>query len=78
MNSMKGQKYMTLEGELPRLEGVQYATKEEQRAITNSSRNNEVKKPKRKLCSVVDVSSGECKVQGCKEQYCIGPGMLGS
>ena len=63
---------------LTKSEGVQYATGEEQRAITNSSRKNEAKKPKRKLCSVVDVSGGECKVQCCKEQYCIGPGMLGS
>ena len=26
---------------------------------------------------VVDVSGDESKVQCCKEQYCIGPGMLG-
>ena len=63
---------------LAKSEGVQYATGEEERAITNSSRNNDVKKPKRKLCSVVDVSGGECQVQCCKEQYCRGPGMLGS
>ena len=48
MNSMKRQKYMTLEDELPRLEGVQYTTEEEQRAITNSSRKNEVAGPKQK------------------------------
>ena len=41
MNSMKRQKDMTLKDELPSLEGVQYATGEEQRAITNSSRKNE-------------------------------------
>ena len=63
---------------LTKSEGVHYATGEEQRAITNNSRKNEVEKPKRKLCSVVDVSGGECKVQCCKEQYCTGPGMLGS
>ena len=38
MNSMKRQKDMTPEDEPPpRLEGVQYATEEEERAITNSS-----------------------------------------
>ena len=41
MNSMKMQKDMTPEDEPPRSEGVQYATGEEQRAITNSSRKNE-------------------------------------
>ena len=57
-------------------EGVQYATGEWQRAITNSSRKNEVAGPKQKRCSVVDVSAGESKVQcfycAFKEQYCIG------
>ena len=48
MNSMKRQKDMTLEDELPRSEGVQYATGEEQRAITNSFRKNEVAEPKQK------------------------------
>ena len=37
MNSMKRQKDMTPEDEPPRLEGVQYATKEEWRANTSSS-----------------------------------------
>ena len=46
MNSMKRQNDMTLNDELPRLEGVQYATGEEQRAITNSSRKNEATGPK--------------------------------
>ena len=43
----------------PRLEGVQCATGEQQRAITNSSRSNEVAGPKQKLLSVVDVSGTE-------------------
>ena len=47
-NSMKRQKDMTLKDGLPRLEGVQYATGEEQRAITNSSRKNEAAGPKQK------------------------------
>ena len=55
-----------------RSEGVQYATGEEQRAITNNSRKNEVAGPKQKWHSVVDVSGGESKVWCLKEQYCIG------
>ena len=62
MNSLKRQKDMTLEDELPRLEGIQYATGEEQRAIMNSSRKNEVAGSKQKQCSVVDMSGGESKV----------------
>ena len=42
MSSMKRQKDMTLENVSPRLEGVKYATGEEWREITNSSRKNEV------------------------------------
>ena len=41
MDSMKRQKDMTTEDEPHRLEGIQYVTGEEQRAITNSSRKNE-------------------------------------
>ena len=69
---MKMQKDMTLEDKTSRMEGVQYATGEEQRAITNSSRKNEVTGPKQKQHSAVDVSDGESKVLCCKEQYCIG------
>ena len=39
---------MTLEDEPLRSEGVQYATEEEQRAIANGSRKNEVAGPKRR------------------------------
>ena len=46
MNSMKRQKDMTPENEPPRLEGVQYTSEEEWRAITNSSRKNEATGPK--------------------------------
>ena len=60
------------EDEPPRLEGVQYATRDEWWAITNSSRKNELARQKPKWCSVVDVSGGESKVWCCKEQYCIG------
>ena len=51
---------MTPEDEPPKLEGVQYAG-EEQRAITNSSRKNQVTGPKRKRRSAVEVSGGESK-----------------
>ena len=72
MNSTKRQKGMSPEDEPSKLEGVQYATGEEQRAITNSSRKDEAAGPKRKWCSVVVVSGGESKVQCCKEWYCRG------
>ena len=48
MNSMKRQKDTTPEDKLPKSEDVQYATREEQRAVTNSSRNNEAAGPKQK------------------------------
>ena len=54
------------------MEGVQYATWEEQRATTMSSRKKEEAGPKKKQRTVVDVSGGEGKVQCGKEQYCIG------
>ena len=63
---------MTPEYEPSRSEGVQYATVEEWRTITNSSRKNEAARLKWKRHSVVDVSGGKSKVQYCKEQYCIG------
>ena len=69
---MRRQKYMKLEDEPSRLEGVQYATGEEWKASTNSSRKNEVAEQKEKWSSVVDVSGGGSKVQCCTEQYRIG------
>ena len=56
----------------PRAEGVQYATGEQLRAITDSFRQNEVTGSKQKWCSVVDVSGGERKAQCFKEQYYMG------
>ena len=47
MDSMKTQKDMTMGDKAPGSEGVQYATGEEWRAITNSSRKNEVTRPER-------------------------------
>ena len=52
---------MTSEDEPPRSEGVQYAPGEEWRAVTNSSRKNEVAGPKQKQCSIVYVSGSESK-----------------
>ena len=46
MNSMKRQKYITLEDDPARSEGVQYATGEKRKAMTNSSRKNEETGPK--------------------------------
>ena len=62
---------MTLDDEPLRSEGVQYATGEKWRAITNSSRKNEAVGPKQKLCSDVDVSGGESQVWCGKEHYFI-------
>ena len=45
-NGMKRQRDMIPEEEAPRSEGIQNATGEEQRAITNSSRSNEMAAPK--------------------------------
>ena len=56
---MKRQKDMTLEDKTSWLEYAQYATEEEWRMITNSSRKNEVSGTKQKWCSVVDVCGGE-------------------
>ena len=53
---------MTLEDEPHRSKGVQYATREEQRAITNSSRKNEEAEPKQKQHPVVDVTGDGSKV----------------
>ena len=57
MNSMKRQNDMTLKDELQ---------------WRNNSRKNEETELKRKQCPVVDVTGDGSKVQGCKEQYCLG------
>ena len=59
MNSMKMQKDMTLNAELPKSVGTQYATGEEWR---NNSRNKQEIEPKRKQCPVVDVTGDGSKV----------------
>ena len=57
---------MTLEDEIPRLEGVQYAPGEEQRDITMSSKVNEAAGPKKKwrllwICLMVKIKSNAIK-----------------
>ena len=69
MSSLKRQKDMTLNDELPGLVGAQYHTGEEWR---NYSRKNEEMEPRWKQQPVVGVTGDESKVQCCKEQYCIG------
>ena len=59
MNSMKRQNDRTLKDELPRYLGAQYTTGEEWR---NNYRKNEEMEPKRKQCTVVDVTGDGSKV----------------
>ena len=54
---MKRQKDVIADDKAPREKDVQYATGEEQRAITNSSRSNEMAAPKWKRHSVSDVEN---------------------
>ena len=68
-NSMKRQKDKTLEDELPRLVGAQYATGDQWR---RNSRKNEGLEPKQKHHPVVDVTGDRSKAHCYKEQYCIG------
>ena len=68
INSMKRQKDRTLEDELPRSVGAQYATGDPWR---NNSSKNEETEPKQKQYPVVDVTDDRSKVQSFKEQYCI-------
>ena len=59
MNSMKGQKDRTLEDELLRSVGAQYATGDQWR---NNSRKNEETEPKQKQHPVADVTGERSKV----------------
>ena len=59
----------TLEDELPRSVGAQYATGDQWR---NNSRKNGETEQKQKQYPAVDVTGDRSKVQCCKEQYCIG------
>ena len=55
--------------ELPRSVGTQHTTGDQWRT---NSRKNEGMEPKQKQYPAVDVTGDRSKVQGCKEQYCIG------
>ena len=57
---MKRQKDRTLEDELPRSVGVQYATGDQWR---NNSRKNEETEPKQKQHQVVDLTGDGSKVR---------------
>ena len=70
MNCLKRQKDVTLKDESPTLEGVQFATGKDWKT---STRNNEATGPKRKQCSVVDVSGDESKIQCCIGTWNIRP-----
>ena len=69
MSRMRRQKDRTLNEELPRSVGNQYATGEEWR---NNSRKNERMEPKQKQRLVVDVTGDGIEVRCYKEQYCVG------
>ena len=66
---MKRQKDRTLKDELPRLEGIQYATGDQWR---NNSKKNEKTESKQKQHPAVDVTGDGSKVRCYKEQCCIG------
>ena len=65
MKSRKRQRDRTLEDELPRSVGAQYATGDQWR---NNCGKNEETEPKQKQHAVGDGSKARC----CKERYCIG------
>ena len=65
MNSMKRQKDMTMNDELPRSVGAQYATGEEWR---NNSRKNEDTGPKRRQHPGADVPGMEVKFDAVKNK----------
>ena len=65
--TVQKEKDMILKVEIPSWLGVQYAPGEERSSFIR----NEEAEPNQKQRPVVDVSDGESKVQGCKEQYCI-------
>jgi len=67
INSMKRQKYMTLQDETLGwyVSNILLGTGD------YNSRKNEGAEPKQKQCTVVDVFGGKSKVRCCKEQYCL-------
>ena len=74
MNSMRKQKDMTLENELHRSVGAQYAPREEWRNIFRKNREAE---PKQKQHPVVAVSGDGSKIDAVKNSIAQEPGILG-
>ena len=70
MNSMKRQKDRTLEDELPRSVGAQYATKDEWRNNSEKMKGQSQSNNNTQLC--VDVTGDRSKFQCYKDLYCIG------
>ena len=75
---MKRQKDMTPEDEPPKLEGIQYDTGEEWRAVTNSSSKNAAARPKREWCSLWMCLVVKVKFDAVKNNITLEPGMLGT
>ena len=65
---MKRQKDKTLNDELPRSVGAQYAMGDQWR---KNSRKNEEMESKQRQHPVVNVTGDGSKIRCCKEQYCI-------
>ena len=74
LDTMKGKNDRTLKDELPCQLGAQFAAGDQWR---NNFKKNKEMEPKQKQYPVVDVTGDRSKVRCCKEQYCVGPGMLG-
>ena len=66
---MKRQKDRTLNDELPRSVGAQYAFRCQ---WSSNSRKNEGMEPKQKQYPAVDVTGDRSNIRCYKEQYCIG------
>ena len=71
-NSIR-QEDITLNNELPRSVGAQYATGEEWR---NNSRKNKEPEPKQKQCPIVDVTGDGSKSDAVKGNIAQEPGTL--
>ena len=69
MNSMIRQKDRTLQDELSRSVGTQYATEDQWR---NNSRKNEGMEPKQRQHPVLDWTGDRSKIRCYREGYCIG------
>ena len=55
----------------PRLEAVQYTTREEWKVLLIVPERTKWLGQIRSECTVADISGGESKIRCCKEQYCV-------